>query len=79
MREEHSGIYENIIRPVPDPNNWFHAKLVVTDKQVSVYVNDSDKPTLEVSLLSNRKDGMIGLYVADRSGGTFANLSIMNN
>lgn len=76
LREAHPGVYEHDVDPVPDPADWFHARIVVRDEDVEVYVNNGEKPSLRVHLLSGRKRGMIGLYTADRSGGSFANLSI---
>lgn len=29
LRTEHPGKYENAVNPVPDPNEWFHARIVV--------------------------------------------------
>jgi hypothetical protein len=79
LREEKAGVYENTVNPVPDPNNWFHVKMVVKEKEVLVYVNDATTPSLQVPLLGKRNNGRIALYTADQSGGTFANLVIQNN
>ncbi len=79
LRKEQSGLYESIISPVPDPDNWFHAKFVITATEALVYVNNAATPCLKVSLLSVPNKGMIGVYTADRSGGTFANLTIQND
>lgn len=29
LREEHPGIYEAAVQPVPDPDHWFHARVVL--------------------------------------------------
>jgi hypothetical protein len=76
LREEHNGIYEHVVDPAPDPDNWFHLRIVVRKDEALVYVNHAESPSLHVQLLSDRKQGMIGLYTADRSGGSFGNLSI---
>jgi hypothetical protein len=76
LRAEHPGVYEQPVIPGPDPNGWFHASFVITRNEVTVFVNNSTVPCLRVKLLSGRKNGKIGLYTADRSGGSFANLSI---
>lgn len=76
LREKQNGIYEKSVLPAPDPNDWFHAAITVTKNEVLVYVNNAATPVLRVSLLSKRKTGWIALYTADRSGGSFANLSI---
>lgn len=76
LRAEHPGTFEQPVEPGPDPNDWFHAKFEVTVREVRVFVNNASEPCLSVPLLGKRKSGMIGLYVADRSGGSFANLTI---
>lgn len=79
LRDEKNGIYEKAVAPEPDPNNWFHARIEVGDKEVKVFVNHSTKPTLVVNKLNNRKNGTIGLWTGEGSGGEFANLSIVSN
>jgi len=76
LREEHGGVFEHPVDPAPDPNDWFHVRIVVHIDEVLVFVNREESPSLRVRLLSDRKAGMVGLYTADRSGGSFANLSI---
>jgi hypothetical protein len=76
LREETPGKYEAAIDPAPEPEDWFHARIVVESRTVSVFVNGSLKPALVVKELSDRKGGMIGL------GGTnadYANLKIITN
>jgi hypothetical protein len=79
LRAEQPGMFENEVKPVPDPDNWFHAKIVVKEKEVLVYVNDATTPSLQAPLLNNRNNGTIALYTADQSGGAFANLVIKND
>ena len=76
LREEHNGIFEHVVDPAPDPDDWFHVRIVVRKDEALVYVNNGETPSLRVHLLSDRKRGMIGLYTADRSGGSFGDLSI---
>jgi hypothetical protein len=76
LRSEQNGKYEKAILPAPDPNEWFHARIVVDFPFVRVYVNNNQTPSLEVQLLNDRKDGRIGLWVGTNSGGEFANLSV---
>ena len=76
LRGEHSGVYEKAVDPVPDPNGWFHARIVVQKPKVSVYVNDATQPSLVVDALSDRQGGWIGLFVGNGSGGAFANLRV---
>ncbi len=76
LRETFPGKYENKVNPVPDPNGWFHVKIIVEGKKVSVYLNDAQKPSLEVEKLTNTTKGGVGLWVGNNSGGSFANLTI---
>jgi hypothetical protein len=76
LRETFPGKYENKVNPVPDPNGWFHVKIIVEGKKVSAYVNDAEKPSLEVEKLNNTVKGGVALWVGNNSGGSFANLTI---
>ncbi|MEO5739024.1 MAG: hypothetical protein ABIS29_00320 [Vicinamibacterales bacterium] len=77
LREEQPGKFEQPVNPVPDPNGWFHARVVVASPKVSVFVNDAAQPSLVVDQLSARKKGLVGLWVGNSSGGDFANLKII--
>jgi hypothetical protein len=76
LRAEHPGQYEKPVKPVPDPNGWFHARVVVASPKVSVFVGDAKEPCLVISQLSDRKKGLVGLWVGNTSGGDFANFTI---
>ena len=78
LREVQNGKYEKAIPSAPNPNEWFHAKIIVNYPHVSVYVNNSREPCLAVDQLNERKSGKIGLWVGNNSGGHFANLTISN-
>jgi hypothetical protein len=77
LREEHPEEYENPVDPVPDPNSFFHVKIVVEKPKISVFVNEAEKPCLEVNELSDRTGGWVGLWVGNYSDGTFSNLKII--
>ena len=77
LRAEHPGRYEQPVSPVPDPNGWFHVRVVVASPKVSVFVNDAKEPSLVINQLSDRKKGLVGLWVGNGSGGDFANLTIV--
>jgi len=77
LRQESPGKYENKIDNPPDPNSFFHAKIVVQKPKVTVFVNDNIMPSLVVGELSERKGGRIGLWVSNYSDGYFANLKII--
>ena len=76
LRNEQPGKYEQAVNPVPDPNAWFRARIVVTSAKVSVFVGQAKDPSLVVTLLNDRKQGLVGLWVGNNSGGDFANLTI---
>ena len=76
LRSEHPGAYEKPIEPPPDPNVWFHARIVVRGPKVSVFVNDAREPSLVVERLSDRKGGRVGLWVGNGSGGDFCGFRI---
>jgi len=77
LREEHPEEYENPLDPAPDPNLFFHIKIILEKPKVSVFVNNAEKPCLAVNELSDRKDGWVGLWVGNYSEGSFANLKIL--
>jgi Domain of Unknown Function (DUF1080) len=77
LREEHPGKYEQPVSPVPDPNDWFHVRVVVASPKVSVFVNDAKEPSLVVDQLSDRKKGLVGFWVGNNSGGDFTNFKIV--
>jgi hypothetical protein len=76
LRAEHPGQYEKPVKPVPDPNAWFHARVTVASPAVSVFVGDAKEPCLTVNQLSGRKKGLVGIWVGNTSGGDFANFSV---
>lgn len=77
LRTEQPGKYEQPVNPVPDANAWFHVRVVVASPKVSVFVGDGKEPCLVVNQLSDRKKGLVGLWVGNTSGGDFANLKIV--
>ncbi|PKP32313.1 MAG: hypothetical protein CVU00_11810 [Bacteroidetes bacterium HGW-Bacteroidetes-17] len=76
LRSNFSEQYENPVIPVPDPNDWFHAKIEIVYPHVKVYVNNSEIASLEIEQLSDRKTGWIGLWAGNNSDGAFKNLVI---
>jgi hypothetical protein len=75
LRSEFNGVYEKGIDPPPAPTEWLHAKIVVSDTDIKVYVNNAKSPSLTVQKLNDRQDGKIGLWVFDLPG-DFANFTI---
>ena len=77
LRAERRGQFEKPVKPIPDPNGWFRARIVVTSAKVSVYVAGASEPCLEVEKLGNRGEGKVGLFMGNNSGGDFADLKII--
>jgi hypothetical protein len=76
LRAEKPEQYEKPVSPVPDPNGWFHVRIVIDSPRVSVFVAGSKTPSLVVDQLSTRGQGMVGLFMGSPSGGDFANLEV---
>jgi len=76
LREKFPNKYEGSIKPAPDPNAWVRVRIVIKDKTISTYINGSKEPSLVVEKLTNINAGTVGFYVADTSGGDFANITI---
>lgn len=76
LRSKFPDQYEHAVDPAPDPNGWVHVRIEIKDSTVTTYINGNPQPALTVQKLTNVKTGKIGFYVADTSGGDFANLVI---
>jgi hypothetical protein len=76
LRKNKPGQYEQPVVPAPDGDTWFHARIVIEQPKVSVYVNAAEEASLVIEELSHRKDAGIGLWVGPGQGGFFANLKI---
>lgn len=79
LRQNFPGKYENKVNPVPNPDGWFHVKIVVDGKKVTVFVNGAQTHSLAVEKLTSTTTGNIALWVGNNSGGSFANLVITKN
>ena len=77
LRKDYPGKYEHPVHPVPNPEEWFHATIVVKYPAVKVFVNNAREPSLEVDQLNSRKSGWIGFWVGNYSDGDFKDLKIM--
>jgi len=75
LREERNGVFEKGIDPPPAATDWFHARIVVEENQIKVYVNNAETPSLTVDKLNSRRTGKIGLWNNGLEG-DFANLVI---
>jgi pimeloyl-ACP methyl ester carboxylesterase len=79
LRNEFPGKYENKIDPAPGGDDWFHAKIIINNKRVSVFVNNEIQSVLEVEKLNTNNKGGFGFWVGNNSGGSFANLKITSS
>ena len=76
LRLDHPDQYERAISAPPDPNGWFHARIVLAYPTVRVFVNDIPAPVMEIKQLSDRRTGWVGVWVGNTSAGDFANLTV---
>lgn len=76
LRAKTPGKYEHSIDPAPDPDSWVRMRIVIKDDIISVYINGSSQPSLVVQKVTSLNSGAVGFYVADTSGGDFANITI---
>jgi len=76
LREKFPNKYEQAITPAPDPDSWIKVQIVIKGKTVSAYINGSKEPSLVVEKVNSINTGAVGFYVADTSGGDFANITI---
>jgi hypothetical protein len=76
LRAERTGQFEKGIEPPPDPNAWFHARIVLAGSKVEVYVNGAATPSLVVEDLGTAKSGGVALWAGNGSDGAYANLRI---
>lgn len=76
LRKEHPGKYENKVNPVPQPEGWFHVRIVIDGSNVKVFVNNSSEPSLEIKKISTISKGPVGFWVGNGSDGSFSNLMI---
>jgi len=76
LREKFPDKYEHSVEPAPDPNSWVRVRIVIKDSIISTYINGNKEPSLVVEKLTHLNTGLVGFYVADTSGGDFANLTI---
>jgi hypothetical protein len=76
LRKDSTGIYEKPINPSPEPEEWLHARVIIENQTVKVFVNQNEEPSLVVKRLSNQNAGKVGFWVGHYSEGDFAGLKI---
>ena len=76
LRSTFPGKYEQPISPAPDPTSWVHVRITVTNKNISVYINGAQSPSLTVEPLVHTQGKMIGYWVGGDSDGDWKNIKI---
>lgn len=74
LRAERTGEFEAAAVPAPDGDAWFHAKVVLENRRVRVWVDNAPAPSLQADELSDRKGGAVGVICIGH--GAIANLRI---
>ncbi len=74
LRDNKPGQYEQPINPAPNGDAWFHVKLILENRQVKVFVNNSPNASLVVNELTDRPAGSVGLWC--NGYGVVANLKV---
>jgi hypothetical protein len=77
LRSQFPNKYEQPVSPVPDPNDWFHARIELNEKKIMVFVNGSKTPSLVVESLQKTSGKRIGYWVGNNSFGDWKNLKIV--
>jgi len=75
LRAEKTGQYEKPLEPAPDGDLWFHTRIVLEGRQVSVFVNNAAEPALQVTELNERSGGSVGIWCYGY--GVIANLQVI--
>jgi glyoxylase-like metal-dependent hydrolase (beta-lactamase superfamily II) len=76
LRAERPGQFEQAVEPPPDPDGWFHARIVLAGAKIQIFVDGAATPCLVVDDLGEAKTGGVALWVGNGSDGAFANLTI---
>lgn len=76
LRAKFPDRYEHAVDPAPDPNGWVHVRLEIKGNTIRTFINGNSQPALVVEKLTAVTSGRMGFYVADTSGGDFANLVV---
>ena len=76
LRTDFPEQFENPVTPIPNPDEFFHAKIVVKWPMVIVFVENRNEPSLEVKMKSNFRKGKIGFWAGNGSDGSYKNLVV---
>jgi hypothetical protein len=76
LRTDFPNQYEKPVMPIPDPNKWFHVRLEIKGRKISVFVNGNTLPALAIDRLVDSGGQMIGYWVGNGSAGNWKNLTL---
>ena len=76
LRETRTDEFENKLQSPPDPDDWFDIRIVVTEKEVKVFVNKETQPSLEIERLTSGTSDRLALWTGFGSKGAYRNLTI---
>jgi hypothetical protein len=76
LRAEFPEQFENSVDHIPNPEDYFHARVEVNWPSVKVFVENASTPSLDVQMKSTLKKGKIGFWVGNESDGSFKNLVV---
>jgi hypothetical protein len=76
LRKEFPEHYEQPVHPVPEPEDWFHVRITVIGKEIAVYVNGADTPSLKVTSIQDLKGDRIGLWDGSLTGVAWSDLKL---
>ncbi len=80
LRKERTDQFENELTQPPKPNDWFHVKIMLSEKSVKVFVNENkEKPDLVVERLAVSESDKIGLWTGNNAFGRFKSLTIIKD
>lgn len=79
LRNNFTGIFEKGIPDPPNPNNWFKAKINISEDSVKVYMPGLSNYVLAVERLCDQESNKIGYWTGFGSGGEFGELRIIKN
>jgi len=74
LREERTGEFEDEIPNPPNPDDWFKARIKITNKKIEVYVNEISEPVLSIDRITSPKSKKIGIWAGYGSSGRYRNL-----
>lgn len=74
LRNNYPKQFENEILDPPNGDDWFHARIVLVNGSVKVFVNHETIPSLTVDRIPLYKNGGLAFWVGSNTKGSFKNL-----